>query len=80
MRMKLRSVRDALLRRRHLSAQLQGEWLASVVRDYFAYHAVPTNVNALGAFRTQVTRHCDAGALVPEVRFDVWTQGRSRAR
>lgn len=54
---KLRSIRDALLRRRHLSVQQQGEWLASVVRGYFAYHAVPTNVYALGKFRTQVARH-----------------------
>jgi len=28
-------------------------WLASVVRGYFAYHAVPTNVHALQSFRTQ---------------------------
>jgi RNA-directed DNA polymerase len=57
MRAKLRAVREELLQRRHLSVQQQGEWLASVVRGYFAYHAVPTNVRALGAFRPQVVRH-----------------------
>jgi RNA-directed DNA polymerase len=32
----------------------QGSWLAQVVRGYFAYHAVPTNYAALGAFRHRV--------------------------
>lgn len=38
---------------------LTGSWADSlaVVRGYFAYHAVPTNVKALQAFRTQVERH-----------------------
>lgn len=38
----------------HLSEQ--GKWLGQVVRGYFAYHAVPTNIGSLGAFRTHVTR------------------------
>jgi RNA-directed DNA polymerase len=29
----------------------KGRWLAQVVRGYFAYHAVPTNSAAIGAFR-----------------------------
>lgn len=57
MRAKLRFVRDELCRRQHSPLKEQGEWLASVVRGYFAYHAVPTNVHALGTFRTQVARH-----------------------
>ncbi|MEJ8823925.1 hypothetical protein WKW80_18150 [Variovorax humicola] len=32
----------------------QGRWLQSVVRGYFAYHAVPTNYRALAAFRYHV--------------------------
>jgi RNA-directed DNA polymerase len=28
----------------------QGVWLKQVVRGFFAYHAVPTNGPALGAF------------------------------
>jgi RNA-directed DNA polymerase len=56
MRAKLRAVREQLLRRRHLPVPVQGAWLASVVRGYFAYHAVPTNGRQLVAFRIQVVR------------------------
>lgn len=56
MRARLRAVKDALLRRRHLPIPEQGRWLSQVVRGYFAYHAVPTNVHALVTFRNQVTR------------------------
>ena len=34
----------------------QGKWLRQVVRGYFAYHAVPTNLSALGGFRHHVAR------------------------
>jgi group II intron reverse transcriptase/maturase len=57
MRAKLRALREELRRRRHLSVHDQGRWLQSVVRGYFAYHAVPTNVARLGSFRTQLARH-----------------------
>jgi len=57
LRAKLREVRGELMRRRHLPIPDQGRWLGSVVRGYFAYHAVPTNIRALQAFRTQVERH-----------------------
>jgi hypothetical protein len=30
----------------------QGQWLRQVVTGLFAYHAVPTNADALAAFRT----------------------------
>ena len=56
MRAKLQAVKAALLRRRHLPIPEQGRWLGQVVRGYFAYHAVPTNVHALSSFRTQVIR------------------------
>ncbi len=45
-----------LHRRRHLPIPEQGQWLASVVRGYLAYYAVPGNSDAAAAFRTQVTR------------------------
>ncbi len=45
------------MRRRHLPVPEQGKWLASVVRGHQAYYAVPGNINAVNAFRTQVTRH-----------------------
>jgi RNA-directed DNA polymerase len=35
----------------------QGRWLRSVVQGYFAYHAVPTNSRAMGAFRYHVARN-----------------------
>ena len=45
---KLRWVRDELTRRRHLSIKKQGLWLQRVVGGYFNYHAMPTNIEALG--------------------------------
>jgi len=58
MRARLREVNASLRRRQHQPIPTQGGWLGAVVRGYFAYHAVPTNVQALQAFRTQVERHC----------------------
>ena len=57
MRAKLRAVKTELARRRHLSIPQQGAWLGSVVRGHFAYYAVPTNVQALSAFRTEAISH-----------------------
>jgi RNA-directed DNA polymerase len=55
MRAKLREIKEQLRRRRHDAIPEQGRWLRSVVLGYFAYHAVPTNSRALGAFRYHVT-------------------------
>jgi RNA-directed DNA polymerase len=57
MRAKLRELKHSLMRRRHLSIPEQGRWLASVVRGHLAYYAVPGNIDAVAAFRTQATRH-----------------------
>lgn len=57
MRTKLREVKTELMRRRHRSIPEQGQWLASVVRGHLAYYAVPSNIDAVAAFRTQATRH-----------------------
>jgi hypothetical protein len=38
-------------RRRHQPIPEQGKWLRQVVDGFFAYHAVPSNGRALGAFR-----------------------------
>ena len=57
MRAKLREVKTELMRRRHRSIPEQGRWLASVVRGHLAYYAVPGNIDAVAAFRTQATRH-----------------------
>lgn len=53
---KLREIKAELRKRMHHSIVEQGHWLASVVRGYFAYHAIPGNWEAIGAFRTQVAR------------------------
>ncbi|RQS65884.1 group II intron reverse transcriptase/maturase [Burkholderia seminalis] len=54
MRAKLRGIKEELRRRMHEPIPIQGKWLGQVVRGYFAYHAVPTNSRALGAFRYHV--------------------------
>jgi hypothetical protein len=35
----------------------QGRWLARIVRGFYAYHAVPTNMSALRAFRYYIEGH-----------------------
>jgi len=52
----LRKVKEELRQRMHQPIPVQGAWLAQVMRGYFAYHAVPTNARALGAFRHSVVR------------------------
>jgi group II intron reverse transcriptase/maturase len=54
MRAALREIKDEMRRRRHDSLTDQGRWLRSVVTGYFAYHAVPTNAPAIGAYRHHV--------------------------
>ena len=53
---KLHEVKTEMRRRRHLPIPIQGVWLASVVRGYFAYYAVHTNMDTLGSFRTGVEK------------------------
>jgi len=53
---KLQEIKDELRERMHWPIPTQGKWLRQVVKGFFAYHAVPTNLPALGAFRTHVTR------------------------
>ncbi|MCE2659081.1 MAG: group II intron reverse transcriptase/maturase [Rubrivivax sp.] len=54
MRAALEEIKDEMRRRRHDSLTDQGRWLRSVVAGYFAYHAVPTNAQAIGAYRHHV--------------------------
>ena len=56
MRAKLKEIKEELRRRMHQPIPEQGKWLRQVVRGYFAYHAVPTNLSALGGFRHHVAR------------------------
>jgi RNA-directed DNA polymerase len=55
-RARLKEVQAELRRRRHEAIPSQGRWLRHVVMGYFAYHAVPTNLRALTAFRHHVKR------------------------
>jgi RNA-directed DNA polymerase len=56
MRAKLQEIKEELRRRRHRPIPETGVWLAQVVAGYSAYHAVPTNIQAIGAFRHHVVR------------------------
>jgi RNA-directed DNA polymerase len=51
LRAKLKQVKEQMHRRMHEPIASQGRWLAQIVRGYFAYHAVPTNIRALHSFR-----------------------------
>ena len=55
MRGTLKRVKEEMRRRMHQPIPDQGRWLRQVVTGYFAYHAVPTNAHALGAFRHHVS-------------------------
>ncbi len=52
---KLHEIKTELRKRMHQAIYDQGSWLRSVVRGYFAYHAIPDNGTAIGAFRYRVT-------------------------
>jgi hypothetical protein len=56
MRQTLERIKEDLKRRMHEAVPQQGRWLGAVVRGYFAYHAVPTNLQALNEFRAEVVR------------------------
>jgi len=51
MRAKLQAVKQELRQRMHQPISVQGKWLKQIVTGYFNYHAVPTNSQALAAFR-----------------------------
>ncbi len=55
MRAKLKAIKAELRRHMHAPLPEQGRWLARVLRGYYAYHAVPTNLRALATFRYRVT-------------------------
>ena len=56
MRAKLQEMKRKLAERRHDLVPETGEWLKSVVRGYFNYHAVPGNLDRLGVFRERLSR------------------------
>ena len=56
LRRKLREVKTELIRRMHHPLKDVGEWLASVVRGFTNYHAVPGNMRAPRELYTQIGR------------------------
>jgi len=55
-RARLRAIKDKLKALRHAPVAEQGSWLGQVVRGYFNYHAVPTNLHTLWSFLGDVRR------------------------
>jgi len=55
MRVKLKMIKEEMWKRMHHPIPDQGKWLRRVVQGYFNYYAVPTNAQALVAFRHHVT-------------------------
>ena len=55
MRAKLQEVKQQLRSRRHEPVEQTGEWLKSIVRGYFNYHAVPGNIDSLNVFRERLS-------------------------
>ncbi len=55
-RRKLQELKQELRRRMHAPIAQVGEWLQSVLRGYYQYHAVPGNLPTLTRFRYQVAR------------------------
>lgn len=56
MRRTLAAIKEQLRRRRHDSLGATGRWLASVVRGWLGYYAVPGNFRCLDQFITAVTK------------------------
>jgi hypothetical protein len=55
-RKKLQELKQELRRRMHAPIAATGEWLQSVLRGYYHYHAIPGNLPVLSGFRRQVAR------------------------
>jgi RNA-directed DNA polymerase len=55
-RKKLQELKQELRWRMHAPIAKVGEWLRSVLRGYYQYHAVPGNLEVLSGFRYQVVR------------------------
>jgi group II intron reverse transcriptase/maturase len=56
LRAKLQAIQGELRKRMHEPLRSTGEWLRTVVRGYYRYHAVPGNLQTLSAFRQRITR------------------------
>ena len=54
LRAKRKQVKNKLRARINESVSVQGKWLGSVLRGYFAYHAIPCNISSLYDIRNGV--------------------------
>jgi group II intron reverse transcriptase/maturase len=72
---KLKEIRRKLRERLHERIKGTAEWLQSVVRGYFQYHAVPRNEDRLKAFRHEVL-HMWLWHLRRRSQRSRWTWGR----
>jgi RNA-directed DNA polymerase len=52
---KVHEITLELRRRLHEPIASQGKWLGAVLRGHYAYYGVPTNIEALDVFRSEVT-------------------------
>ncbi|MFO1053908.1 MAG: hypothetical protein U1F36_16955 [Planctomycetota bacterium] len=52
----LLAIKAELRRRLHAPVDETAAWLESVVREYFAYHEAPTNIQVLGSFQDHAAR------------------------
>jgi len=52
----LAAIKVGLCRRRHERVGVTGRWLASVIRGWLGYHAIPDNYTRLDQFVTEVTK------------------------
>jgi RNA-directed DNA polymerase len=56
LRRKLKEIKEELIKRMHRPLEETGKWLASVIRGFTNYHAVPGNMKAPREFYTQIGR------------------------
>jgi group II intron reverse transcriptase/maturase len=56
LRIKLKEVRETIIRKRHEPVPVLGKWLRSVIQGHFNYFAVPGNRKAIDRFRTEINR------------------------
>jgi RNA-directed DNA polymerase len=73
-RRKLQALKQELRWRMHAPVAQAGEWLRSVLRGYYQYHAVPGNLAILSRFRHQVVRLWYRTLCQRSQRRPTWTK------
>ena len=73
-RKKLLELKQEIRRRMHAPIAQVGEWLQSVLRGYYQYHAIPGNQSMLAHFRHQVVRYWYRTLSQRSQRRPTWTQ------